>query len=64
MRRFYNRIRSSAFARYALSYMLMLSLVLTCVFSYMFFYVRREVRETMLEGQINRLSRIADQHER
>ena len=63
MKRIFDRIRISAFARYAVSYLLMLVLVLTCVFSYMFFYVRREVRDKALESQINRISRISDQHE-
>lgn len=63
MKLLFNRIRTSTFVRFALSYLLMLTVVLTCVFSFMYVYVHREVRDKILDNQINRLSRIADQHE-
>lgn len=63
MSRFLNRIHASALARFVLSYLLMLVIVLTCVFSYMLIYMRREVQGKAFSNQINRLSRIADQHE-
>jgi len=63
MKQCLRRMRSSAFARYALSYVLILAIVLTCMFSYIFFYVEREVRNRTLDSHVNRLSRIAYQHE-
>ncbi len=63
MKRFFNRIRLSTFFRFALSYMLMLVVVLGFMFSYMFFYVRKEARDTAITNQVNRLGRIANQHE-
>ena len=63
MKRFFTRLRTSTFARFALSYLLILVIVLGSVFSYMFFYVRQEVRDKTLDNQINRLNRIAVQHE-
>jgi len=63
MKQFFTRMRTSTFVRYALSYLLILLIVLGSVFSYMFFYVREEVRDKTLDSQINRLHRIAEQHE-
>ncbi len=63
MKRLFTRIRMSTFVRFSLSYLVMLALVLGCLFSYLFFYVRKEVRETAFTSQVNRLGRIADQHE-
>lgn len=55
--------RLSTFARYVFSYMLVLMLVLSALFLYMFVYTNREVRAQSIANGINRLSRIADQHE-
>ena len=63
MKQYFRRLRSSAFIRFALSYLLMLAIVLLCVFSYMYVYVEREVRDSTLTSHVNRLSRIAYQHE-
>lgn len=63
MRRCLNRIQASALARFVLSYLLMLVIVLISVFSYMLIYMRQEVQDKAFSSQINRLSRIADQHE-
>ena len=63
MKQYFRRLRSSAFIRYALSYLTILTIVLACMFSYMFFYVEREVRDRTLNSHVNRLSRIAYQHE-
>lgn len=63
MKQYFRRLRSSAFIRYALSYLAILSIVLVCMFAYMFFYVEHEVRSRTLNSHVNRLSRIAYQHE-
>ena len=63
MKQHFRRLRSSAFARFALSYVLILTIVLACMFAYIFFYVEREVKENTLNSHVNRLSRIAYQHE-
>ena len=63
MKQYFRRLRSSAFARFALSYVLILTIVLACMFAYIFFYVEREVKENTLNSHVNRLSRIAYQHE-
>lgn len=63
MKLFFKRIRTSTFVRFAVSYLLMLTIVLSCVFTYLIVYVRRDVLDKTLDGQINRLGRIADQHE-
>ncbi len=55
--------RLSTFARYVVSYLLVLLLTLSVLFLYMYFYTSREVRAQMIDSEINRLSRIADQHE-
>ena len=57
------RFRRSTFARFALSYICLLVLVLLGIFGYMYTYVEREVRDRVLDSHINRLSRIAYQHE-
>ncbi len=63
MKTYLRRLRSSAFIRYALSYLTILTIVLACMFGYMFFYVEQEVRGRTLNSHVNRLSRIAYQHE-
>ena len=63
MKLFFKRIRTSTFVRFALSYLIMLTIVLTSVFGFMFVYVHTEARDKTLDNQINRLNRIADQHE-
>ena len=60
MNLFFKRIRTSTFVRFAVSYLLMLTIVLSCVFTYLIVYVRRDVLDKTLDGQINRLGRIAD----
>lgn len=63
MKRFFTRMRTSTFARFALSYMLILALALGIAFGYVFFYIRQEVRDQAQASQYNRLNRIAAQHE-
>lgn len=63
IRRTLTKWRASAFVRYALSYLSLLAIVLAVAIGYMCCYVDREVRNKTLESQINRLSRIAFQHE-
>ncbi len=63
MRKLFARLRRSTFARFALSYICLLVLVLVGFFGYMYGYVEREVRDRALDSHINRLSRIAYQHE-
>lgn len=55
--------RLSTFARYVVSYMLVLLLALSALFLYMYVYMNREVRAQVISNGINRLSRIAYQHE-
>lgn len=55
--------RLSTFAGYIFSYMLVLVLVLSALFLYMFIDTNRQVRTQFIDNSINRLSRIADQHE-
>ena len=57
------RLRTSTFVRYALSYVTLLAIVLAVVFGYMYYYVGSEVREKTTASHINRLNRIAFQHE-
>lgn len=57
-----NRSRST-FARYVLSYVMLLVLVIAGLFGYMYYYVDGEVRSQTIDSQINRLTRIAYQHE-
>ena len=63
MKKLFARFRRSTFARFALSYICLLVLVLLGIFGYMYTYVEREVRDRVLDSHINRLSRIAYQHE-
>lgn len=63
IRRMLSRWRPSTFVRYALSYIGLLALVLSVLIGYMCVNMDREVRQRVLDSQINRLSRIAFQHE-
>ena len=55
--------RLSTFARYFFSYLLVSLMILGALFFYMYFYTSREVRTQSVSNGMNRLSRIADQHE-
>ena len=57
------RLRSSAFLRFVLACMLPMLLVLLVLFGYLYYRVNLEVREKVIDSQINRLNRIAYQHE-
>lgn len=57
------RRRTSTFVRYALSYVTLLTIVLTVVFGYMYIYVGGEVRGKATANHVNRLNRVAFQHE-
>ena len=48
---------------YVVSYMQVLLLALSALFLYMYVYMNREVRAQVISNGINRLSRIAYQHE-
>lgn len=62
-KRLFGRMRSSTFVRYVLSYISLLALILAGLFGYMYFYVDGEVRQRVVTNQVNRLSRIAFQHD-
>ena len=62
-KRFLGRVRSSTFARYVLSYISLLVLILAGLFGYMYFYTDGEVRQRVVNNQVNRLSRIAFEHD-
>lgn len=59
----WKRLRPSTFMRYALSYISLITLILAGLFGYMYFYVNREAQERLMANHVNRLSRIAYQHE-
>lgn len=63
MKKHLRRLKASVFARYVLSYVTLLALILTGLSSFMYRYVDAETREKALATQVNRLSRIAREHE-
>ena len=56
-------MRRSIFIRYALSYMLVLLLLFAGLTLYLVQSSQRQVQQDIITGQINRLTRIAIQHE-
>lgn len=63
LRAFLSRLHFSLIVRYALSYISVIMLILSGFLGYMYFYTADEVRDTMLNNHVNRLNRIAFQHE-
>lgn len=63
MRPFFRRLRSSTFSRFVMACMLPMLLVLLALFSYLYYRVNQDVRDKVLDSQINRLNRIAYQNE-
>lgn len=55
--------RTSVFIRYALSYTAVVLLLFFSITGYMYFTLSRRAREELITTQINRLTRIAGQHE-
>ena len=55
--------RTTVFIRYALSYIAVVMLLFFSITGYLYVRLSREVREEIINNQINRLSRIAAQHE-
>ena len=55
--------RTSVFIRYALSYIAVVLLLFCSITGYLYVRLSREAREEIIDNQINRLSRIASQHE-
>ena len=55
--------RSSVFIRYALSYIAVVLLLFFCITGYLYIRLSSKTREEIIDNQINRLSRIAAQHE-
>ena len=55
--------RTTVFIRYALSYIAVVMLLFFSITGYLYVRLSREVREEIINNQINRLSRIASQHE-
>ena len=55
--------RSSVFIRYALSYIAVVMVLFFSSAGYVYVRLSGEVREEIINNQINRLSRIAAQHE-
>lgn len=55
--------RSSVFLRYALSYMAVVLLLFFSITGYLYIRMSGQTREEIIDNQINRLSRIASQHE-
>ena len=56
-------MRRSIFIRYALSYTLVLLVLFSGISAYLLYTSQRQIQERMVETQINRLTRIAMQHE-
>ena len=54
---------SSVFIRYALSYIAVVLLLFSSTTGYLYFRLSSQTREDVIGNQINRLSRIANQHE-
>lgn len=54
---------SSVFMRYALSTITLLAVMVMGIFGYLYIYVDKEAREKTVTNHVNRLSRIAYQHE-
>ena len=55
--------RSSVFIRYALSYIAVVLLLFFSITGYLYVRLSGKTREEIIDNQINRLSRIASQHE-
>ena len=55
--------RSSVFIRYALSYIAVVLLLFFSITGFLYVQLSRQAREELIDTQINRLSRIASQHE-
>ena len=55
--------RTSVFIRYALSYIAVVLLLFLSITGYLYVRLSRKTREEIIDNQINRLSRIAAQHE-
>ena len=55
--------RTSVFIRYALSYIAVVLLLFCSITGYLYVRLSGEAREEIIDNQINRLSRIASQHE-
>ena len=55
--------RSSVFLRYALSYTAVVLVLFFSLTGYLYIQLSRRAREEIIENQINRLSRMAGQHE-
>ncbi len=53
----------SVFMRYALSYTLVVVVLFSGVFLYLYDLTARQVQKNIIDGQVNRLTRIAIQHE-
>ena len=53
---------SKVFLRYALSYLLLLMVVFSVLTAYLTGYVNHQVSDTLQTTQVNRLNRIAQQH--
>ena len=56
-------MRRSIFIRYALSYTLVLLILFTGISFYLARTTQRQIQDSMVEAQVNRLTRIAMQHE-
>ena len=54
---------SSVFIRYAMSYIAVVLLLFFSTAGYLYIRLSRQTREDLTDNQINRLSRIAIQHE-
>ena len=57
-----NRV-SSVFIRYALSYMAVVLVLFASIMAYLYVQSAQQAREGIIDNQINRLTRIASQHE-
>ncbi len=58
-----SRHRSSVFIRYALSYTAVVLVLFSFIMGYLYFLTSRQTRDDIIANQINRLTRIASQHE-
>lgn len=63
MKKIFSRWKTSLVMRYALSYISLLALILSGLFGYLYYYVDNEVREKIIQSQVNRLNRIVYRHE-
>ncbi len=63
MKELCSKLRSSTFVKYLFSYITLLALVLSGVTAYLYSYMDNEVRKQITQAQVNRLSRIAYQHD-